>query len=498
VVAHEAGTLPGYDEAGLVSDGDPAVAFGPVPGEDGSFSWENGSRLYYANLTSNLPGAQGFKGFEAIAVSRIDGPAETGLTEEVVADQTNWQAPVIASQQNSALFSDKEQIWADNAESSPFFGNAYVCYAGFGGAFGQGFTPQPLYVVTSTDGGDSWTQKKVTTATNNINSPHGFGRSGCTVRTDSEGTVYVFVYQFAFSATGSAEGTIQMIRSVNGGPTWQRPVDLFTVKDGCEYVEDSIGRCVMDGVGGARDDLMPDPSVDIANGAPSGEDATDQIVLATTEQQALNDERVLFSTSTDGGDTWTDLADVTQEGDRGYYSAPAISPNGTDVWVVYNAFTTPFRESAEGAENDRQLVGVVLHADVAPDGTVGPFTEEHRGASGDARSSSQNNLAAEFLGDYVYAAATREFGAAVWNDVRDGADCPEIDTYRQELHDVAVETGAPTAEPEEPRGVEEFEREHGLDVEQGEDPVAPSVQATCPATFGNSDIFGIAIDDPTP
>ena len=497
-VQGDIGTLPGYDEAGLVSDGDPAVAFGPVPGEDGSFSWENGSRLYYANLTSNLPGAQGFKGFEAIAVSRIDGPAETGLTEEVVADQTNWQAPVIASQQNSALFSDKEQIWADNAESSPFFGNAYVCYAGFGGAFGQGFTPQPLYVVTSTDGGDSWTQKKVTTATNNINSRHGFGRSGCTVRTDSEGTVYVFVYQFAFSATGSADGTIQMIRSLNGGATWQRPVDLFTVKDGCEYVEDSIGRCVMDGVGGARDDLMPDPSVDIANGAPSGEDATDQIVLATTEQQALNDERVLFSTSTDGGDTWTDLADVTQEGDRGYYSAPAISPNGTDVWVVYNAFTTPFRESAEGAENDRQLVGVVLHADVAPDGTVGPFTEEHRGASGDARSSSQNNLAAEFLGDYVYAAATREFGAAVWNDVRDGADCPEIDTYRQELHDVAVETGAPTAEPEEPRGVEEFEREHGLDVEQGEDPVAPSVQATCPATFGNSDIFGIAIDDPTP
>jgi hypothetical protein len=57
----------------------------------------------------------------------------------------------------------------------------------------------------------------VTTATNNINSRHGFGRSGCTVRMDSEGTVYVFVYQFAFSATGSADGTIQMIRSLNGG-----------------------------------------------------------------------------------------------------------------------------------------------------------------------------------------------------------------------------------------------------------------------------------------
>lgn len=479
------GTLPNYYEHGMVSDGDPALAFGPAPGP-GGFSYANGSRLYYANLTSALAGHSPFKGFEAIAVSHTD-----DVRAAASGDAGAWSAPVVASKQNSALFSDKEQLWADNAASSSFFGNVYVCYAGF--RSGPSVS-QPLFVLTSRDGGESWDQKQVTPATNNTSSKNGFGRSGCTIRTDSTGVVYVFDYQFAFDPAGSAAGKIQMITSTDGGATWSRPRDLMTVLDGCAAVEASIGRCVMDGVGGARDDLMPDPSVDIANGAPTGADATDQIVLTTTEQVALNDENVLFTTSTDGGRTWTAPIDVTRPGDRGYYSAPAISPDGREAWIVYNAFLEPFKTSAEGPANDRPLDGVVLHADIGSTGAVGAFSEIHRGAPGDARGSSQNNLAAEFLGDYVYAAATRTYGTAVWNDVRNAADCPAIDAYRQDLHDAAVASGAATADAEEPRG--EMLREARGHKTQGEDGGPPAVQQACPTSFGNSDIYGGSFPNP--
>src|SRR6266567_6804737 len=91
------GTLPWYYENGLVSDGDPAVAFGPRPGANGQFSWANGSRLYYANLTSNFGATkrdEAFKGFEGIAVSRTDDAAASAANSKDA-----WMPPVLISNQ---------------------------------------------------------------------------------------------------------------------------------------------------------------------------------------------------------------------------------------------------------------------------------------------------------------------------------------------------------------------------------------------------------------
>src|SRR5439155_22174473 len=119
------------------------------------------------------------------------------------------------------------------------------------------------------------------------------------------------------------------------------------------------GSAVIDGVAGARSDLAPAPSVDIANGAPTGAGATNRIVLSYVSGP-LATPHVYFTESTDRGASWAAPRAIETAGDRGFYTAPAISPNGTDVYVVYNAFTTPFQPTTA---TPRSLVGVVKHAD---------------------------------------------------------------------------------------------------------------------------------------
>jgi len=482
------GTLPWYFENGLVSDGDPALVFGPVKpsfSAAGDCAAPSGWRLYYANLTSNFLSAQGgtFKGFEAIGVSRTDCPREAAANSKAA-----WADPVIASKQSSTTFSDKEAITADDAASSPYYANVYVCNVAFR-SVGSG--PEPVVFLRSTDGGATWDSKQLSAATNNNQTG---GRQGCAVKTDSRGVVYVV---YIGTDIQTRQSVFFQQRSFNGGRTFERPRIIAVVQE-VGLFDPATARFSFDGVAGARTDSFP--SLDIANGAPAGWTAAqraadprrDEVVVAWSDGPTPSNtspgpnEEALVRYSTDGGNSYQDGGSASVPSDRPNFPAIAISPDGLDVYVTYDAFLQPWQNSAINPPRNQQ--GVVQHADVAANGDPGAWAEQHRAPIGDARGSSQNNLVAEFLGDYNYADATNTFAVAVWNDVRDAVDCPAIDAFRQAfVEDVQAGTAQPLRESPRNR----------RDPNNHAEGLRPAPNYECPPTWGNSDIWGGNYADPT-
>jgi hypothetical protein len=435
------GTVPNYYEQGLVSDGDPTLAFGPRPDANGGFSWQNGPRLYYGSLVANLNAkrTETFKGAEGVSVSYTD-----DVPAAAAGQNSAWSSPIVVSKQNSALFSDKPDVWADNASSSPYFGNVYECNIAFRS---NGGSAEPVAFSRSTDGGVTFTKaSQLTAAAGNAQQ---LGRQGCAIRTDSHGVVYLF-----FEGAVGRQSAQEMTRSFDGGRTFERPRAIAPVSDVGVFdpVQDDVA---FDGVAGARTNSFP--SVDLANGAPSGAGAPNTIAVAWDDARAgLNHEQALVTLSGDRGATWSPPVNAAESGDRPDFPAIALSPDGSSLYAVYDAFLQPFQTS--NATPPRLFQGVVRRAPVS--GTsVGGFTTLLRGGVGDARGSSANALDSEFLGDYNYVQATASGATAVWNDGRNEADCPAEDAYRDSLA-----AGSPLPKP------------------------APATD--CPGTFGNSDIYG--------
>jgi hypothetical protein len=439
------GTLPNYDKLGYVSDGDPAVAFGPVL-TNGAFSWANGARAYYANLVSNFNTKRSdetVKGVEGIAVSHLD---VANLDAALAGSNGAWSDPAIVSVgvQKGNTFSDKEALWIDNAASSPAFGYAYVCWTDFRSATAQ-LGGQPIVIARSIDGGDTWSAPvKLTQST-----PKKGGRQGCDVKTDSKGRVYAF-----FEENSQEKVAI----STNYGVTFGKAQVIAAVTDvGAPDVE-LPGYTVFDGVAGARADSFPHAS--IANGAPDG-NGPDTIALAY-DTGSPGTEQALVQLSGDGGSHWTAASPAQASGDRPVMPWIALSPDGSNLYMVYSADLSVFQTSLSG---DRTFQGVLRSAPVTGT-TLGAWsTQEREAGTGDGRASSANALFDEFIGDYNTVAATNDGAIGVFTSLADAAVCPAINAYRQDVLDGVAGT-------------------------------KPAPGTVCPATFGNTSIRALSAGTP--
>lgn len=207
--------------------------------------------------------------------------------------------------------------------------------------------PQRAYLVTSDDGGETWTEpvdaiaegltdEEVADLGLVLESTEGEAQTHADTPflvVDSEGTAYGFVKERPFRGAEPGNARIYMLRSTDGGATW----DADVINEGA-------------------------PNLD--NPAVAIDRSTDQLhlVYAARGAERENPSQVFYQTSTDGGDTWTDPVVIGDAGEASgfnrYFPGVSVAPNGrVDVaWHDFrnDPFFTPGESGAMGtAEGER-------------------------------------------------------------------------------------------------------------------------------------------------
>jgi hypothetical protein len=73
-------------------------------------------------------------------------------------------------------------------------------------------------------------------------------------------------------------------------------------------------------------------------------------------RNGLNHEQALVQTSADQGLTWSTPVNAAQAGDRPDNPAVAISPTGSDLYLVYGAFLQPFQTTTANPSRMQRCV----------------------------------------------------------------------------------------------------------------------------------------------
>jgi len=409
------GLLPGYTDTGtsvaatahalptsaapgtLVSDGDPVIVYGPKPTGAGGFSFAQGGRAYYANLASYASGAaKGNQAPELLAVSISDN------------NGASWYDPVVAVSSNGYTFNDKEAIWADRTDGSPYFGRVYLSWTQFRGIPG---CAEPVMFAWSGDGGLTWSKPNQLSAARNCG--HG-GRQGSAIRSGADGSVLVF-----WEDTDKL-GSLQVVQISNdGGQSFSKTITVGRVTD------------IQDPIPGAnfRTDSFLSAAV-----APSG------AVYAAWATRTADGGRIVVAKSTTGGESWSSTTTVSGSEGYAFFQGLDVAPNGR-VDVGYQALTTT-NSSTYGMGN------ATVHSYYVslPDGGAtwsSPTRVTTEGS--DPAVSAQNNLARQFWGDYNTLVSASGFALFIYTDTRSGVGCAAVDAYQH-----ALDAGTAATKPAPP------------------------------------------------
>jgi hypothetical protein len=320
------------------------------------------------------------------------------------------------------LVNDKESVTADPTRP----GTAYAVWDQLAGPIDNpavlahnfnSFTG-PTYFAKTTDGGVTWSQSKII-----VPMRQNQQSIANVIVVAANGTVYDFFT--LITGTGSNSGpnstaphgfAIAFIKSTDAGDTWTSPrivqqMDTLTVTD------PNTG--------------APLRTADF-DAAPAVDPSTGQLYLVWQDARGTAGKnhkngwsRILYTTSTNGGDTWSDPVAVSDspDGISAMLPAIAVASNGT-VGLTYYDFRTLTPDNTTTLPTD------IWFKSAPRGGSLASATEEH--VTGPFNFLAAPNAGGSFLGDYEGLAANGTSFVGV-DDITNcnAADCGSnpTDTY---------------------------------------------------------------------
>ena len=338
--------------AGGNNSGDPATAIGT----DG--------RWYVGYIASNL--GQG--------VSYSDDQGET------------WTPKLVAP--NPGQVADKNHLWIDNKEGSPYENYLYDAWTPFGGS-NQG----DIVLSRSTDNGETWS------ALTDISSAVSGFHQGVNLSTGPNGEVYAV---WAVTYGGGDEDAIGFAKSTDGGETW----------DPATVIISNIRGIRSSGVPqNMRVNSFPVMAVDNGDGSNSGNIYVTWTNIGEPGVNTGSDRSVYMIRSEDGGATWSDPVRVNQD-DEGAGHANYFG------WItcdVSNGMLSVVFYSNRDTEPQQAQTWVALSSD------AGETWEDFQVSDVTFTPSPIPGLASGYFGDYLGITALNGTVYPCWTDNRSGS-----------------------------------------------------------------------------
>jgi hypothetical protein len=230
---------------------------------------------------------------------------------------TSWTRKQVAP--NPGQVADKNHLWIDTKEGSPYENHLYDAWTDYGGSYDN-----QIVVSHSTDNGDTWSTKQRISL--GVNAGH--HNQGVNLSTGPNGEVYA-VWAI-YDGWPQDEKALGFAKSLDGGQSWE---NSYRIINNIRGIRQSGVPQNMRVAG------FPAMAVDISGGSNDGNIYVVWTNVGIPGQNSGSDRDVYLIKSEDGGDNWSEPIRVNQDpisqGKAHYMPWIAVDPSNGTVSVIW-------------------------------------------------------------------------------------------------------------------------------------------------------------------